>query len=375
MLTGKQPFFGNNYAAIIENLISFTVKPPSKSVDVSNTTDQIVMKALNRQPDKRFRTAGEMAKNIESVLENDTILSSRKILKDFAFGENKSAISGTIKSRAKKKKKKKLLPLTIAAIFAGLAVIGLNPKIATNINSMVKRTIFQNPILPSGKPLAAGSNGAVGTQIKIFDVIPDTTTAKSEKPDSATIKTHVITPETTKVYSNSPDTASTNRNKQNTATERITVTKEVNAPAQKSFEGYIDIHIKPEAAVFIDGKQQLFGSQLGPMSISAKTHRILIRRANYQDYSETITIKRNELSKRRIILRKAMGKIDFSTQGGVKIFISGNLVGTTPLSYPLVLESGQHTIRLVKKGYLPWENNVEIQANKTLSLKVSLTPR
>jgi serine/threonine-protein kinase len=376
MLTGKQPFFGNNYAAVIENIISSTVNPPSKAADVSRTADSIVMKALSRQPGKRFRSAGEMANNIEASLGHDTILSSRRIVKNFAFGENKVTASETIKASTKNKKKKKMLPLTIAAIIImGLTAIGLNPEIATKISSTAKRVISQNPTLPSGNQLAAGNNGIIGTQIKIFDAKPDTTATKMEKTDGVRTETFAKPTDTTKVHSDAPDSSTADRNEQNTAPEPIIEAKEVKAPVQKISTGYIDIHIKPEAAIFIDGKQRLFGSQLGPMSISAKRHTILIRRADYQDYSEIITIKKDELSKRRITLKKAMGKINFSTQEGVKILIAGNLMGITPLNSPIVIESGQHTIKLIKKGYLPWENKVEVQSNKTLLLKVSLIPR
>lgn len=376
MLTGKQPFFGNNYAAVIENIISSTVNPPSKAADVSRTADSIVMKALSRQPGKRFRSAGEMANNIEASLGHDTILSSRRIVKNFAFGENKVTASETIKASTKNKKKKKMLPLTIAAIIImGLTAIGLNPEIATKISSTAKRVISQNPTLPSGNQLAAGNNGIIGTQIKIFDAKPDTTATKMEKTDGVRTEAFAKPTDTTKVHSDAPDSSTADRNEQNTAPEPIIEAKEVKAPVQKISTGYIDIHIKPEAAIFIDGKQRLFGSQLGPMSISAKRHTILIRRADYQDYSEIITIKKDELSKRRITLKKAMGKINFSTQEGVKILIAGNLMGITPLNSPIVIESGQHTIKLIKKGYLPWENKVEVQSNKTLLLKVSLIPR
>ncbi|MDZ7859436.1 MAG: serine/threonine-protein kinase [Candidatus Krumholzibacteriota bacterium] len=373
MLTGKTPFPGNNYTSAAENIPASTPPIPSKnSSDISRNTDSIVMKAISRNPDNRFKSAGEMAEKIESLLSNKTILSSEAILKEYAFKERGAAVHESTKYKSKKKK---ALPLTIAAVIAGFVLIGFYPGIATKINTTVKRAIFQNPAPPSKEKLSGASNIAAGTQIKIFDAIRDNNKAKTDNTNSTKEEPLSTAVEKTAVNSDSPGNTNAVKMERNKTPEKITETNEAPPAAPANPTGFIDIHTRPEAAIFIDGKQEIFGSQLGPKSISAERHTILIRRADYRDYSEVITVKADELSKRRITLRKLTGKIEFSTQAGVKIFIAGKYTGTTPLSSPLVVESGEHRVKLVKKGYMRWENEVEVQAEETLRLKITLIPR
>ncbi len=376
MLTGEKPFSGNNYTSASENIpASKPLKPSKKSSDISRGTDSIVMKALSCDPGNRFKSAGEMAEKIESLLSDKTVLSSKVILKEYAFKERGAAVRENTESGPKKKKRNKALPLTLAAAIAGLVLIGFNPGIATKINTTVKRAVSKNPTLPGGEKISGASNIDAGTQIKIFDAIKDNKKAKTDSTDSTKPETLSTSVETKAVKTDPSANTDAVKIERKKTPEKIAETKEAPPAAPVIPTGYIDIHTRPEAAIFIDGKQEIFGSQLGPKSISARRHTILIRRADYEDYYETITVKEDELSKRRITLKRLKGKIEFSTQEGVKIFIAGKYMGTTPLSSPLAVESGEHKVKLVKKGYMNWENMVQVQTGKTLRLKISLILR
>ncbi|WP_394826970.1 serine/threonine-protein kinase [Pendulispora albinea] len=68
-LTGKRLFSGENEAMILAQLLSMAVEPPSRfAPDISLALDQVVMRGLSRQPDKRFATAREMAVALERAV-------------------------------------------------------------------------------------------------------------------------------------------------------------------------------------------------------------------------------------------------------------------------------------------------------------------
>ena len=69
MLTGRKLFSGDSEMSILEQVREGKVTPPSQWNDeVTPEIDRIVAKGLQKDPDERYQTAGEMAKDIEAVL-------------------------------------------------------------------------------------------------------------------------------------------------------------------------------------------------------------------------------------------------------------------------------------------------------------------
>ena len=69
MLTRRQLFTGDNEMSILEQVREARVEPPSKfNEEVTAETDRIVLKALAKEPESRYQTAAEMARDIDAVL-------------------------------------------------------------------------------------------------------------------------------------------------------------------------------------------------------------------------------------------------------------------------------------------------------------------
>jgi len=69
MLTGRKLFTGDNEISILEQVREARVQPPSLHNDeVTPEIDRIVLKALQKDPENRYQTAGEMAREIDAVL-------------------------------------------------------------------------------------------------------------------------------------------------------------------------------------------------------------------------------------------------------------------------------------------------------------------
>jgi TonB family protein len=71
MLAGKKLFTGENEISILDQVREARVTPPSKVNDeVTADIDRVVMKALQKDPEQRYQTAGEFARDIDSLLYN-----------------------------------------------------------------------------------------------------------------------------------------------------------------------------------------------------------------------------------------------------------------------------------------------------------------
>ncbi len=69
MLTGAPLFEGDTDMSILERVREGEVEPPSRrGVEVSRRVDQIVLKALAKNPQERYQNASEMEKDLHAVL-------------------------------------------------------------------------------------------------------------------------------------------------------------------------------------------------------------------------------------------------------------------------------------------------------------------
>jgi len=69
VLTGKRLFYANNEANVLAKVLSFEVPTPSSIVPgLPQSLDQVVMRGLERDPEKRYGTAREMAAEIDACI-------------------------------------------------------------------------------------------------------------------------------------------------------------------------------------------------------------------------------------------------------------------------------------------------------------------
>ncbi len=69
LLTGRKLFSGDNELSILEQVREARVTPPSQINDeVTPEIDRVVLKALKKDPENRYQTAGEMARDIDQIL-------------------------------------------------------------------------------------------------------------------------------------------------------------------------------------------------------------------------------------------------------------------------------------------------------------------
>ena len=81
------------------------------------------------------------------------------------------------------------------------------------------------------------------------------------------------------------------------------------------------------------------------------------------------------MSQRTIALKKHVGVISLATTEGAELYVDGQLMGITPIMRPIEVAAGVHTLTLKKDRFFTWTSDVMVEANSTLPLRITLSPR
>ncbi len=382
MITGTQPFLGDNYAVVIQNIINGSIPPPSKlGKSIDREIESIVMKALCKEPSKRFRTAIEMARAIETVLGQEKIASAKTKLRRLMRGAGAGDQVSEPVRRKRRGLARRLLPtlVTAAAAAAAIAIFVSNPGSFDRAKRRINALLAPDPAAPAPEHRLAGHSDMFGPGD--FIAVPlgqETDSARAEStlvgsmdstlgvrmPADHTIEMPRVPAEDEPIET--PAASVPAGEPEPPAVERAPP-----APAV----GYLDIVVEPEATIYIDGDRHSRGTRLGPVELTVGEHEILCERDGYREYSESITIKKNEMSKRRILLQTVTGSVHFDMQPGVMVYVNGTYKGLTPMGRPLVLPSGPCRIELKKAGYTSWSSEVYIPPDEVVWLNIKLTPQ
>jgi serine/threonine-protein kinase len=139
--------------------------------------------------------------------------------------------------------------------------------------------------------------------------------------------------------------------------------------------GFLKIEARPSAEVYIDGVYKGDTPPAMSLRLRAGEHKVECRHPRYEDYREVLRIVNGELSRRIITLKKLRGTLNVVTLEGAEVYVDGKLVGVTPIRKPIDLDSGPHMVTLKKTGYHTWSSEVMVEPQKTLPLKITLSPR
>jgi serine/threonine protein kinase len=398
-ITGTQPFLGDNYAAVIQNIINGGVNAPSRiRKDISPGAEELVMKALHREPGKRFRSALEMAREIEAFLGQEKIASSRERLRRLASGEGDLAPRAR-RSVKRKPRRKSLLSLGIAAacVASVTVILSLNPRGIGNLIDTFRAIRRSDPAPAPADPVFAGQ----GEEIPGVSMAPPAASPPADTPaDTAGIPSEAPR-DSGRVLENSTGRFSLPNAEESRKAEleKAKLMQQPLAPVEKTARppdtpvaeksaappaaaarieapatGFVDITVEPTAEILIDGRRRIVGDRLAMLELPAGAHEIACRSEGYRDYLEAVQIKRGELSRRIITLERLTGMISLETAAGTQVFVDGVFKGTVPLGSSLDVPVGTHRIELKKPGFQTWASAVFVPQDETVRLAISLVP-
>ncbi len=104
-------------------------------------------------------------------------------------------------------------------------------------------------------------------------------------------------------------------------------------------------------------------------------YTIRVAREGYDLHDEEIELRLLNETLLRTTLSQARREGYLALSGdppGARVEIDGALRGQLPLAGPLFLSPGRHDLRIVRQGYTPWEQVIEVRAQETLQLHAEL---
>jgi serine/threonine protein kinase len=402
LLTARQPFAGENYMGVIQNIINKEI-PAVRDLnpEVPIDAEHIVMRALAKDRDQRFSSAREFREAIEAVLGLDglsratsaipalldrdtaTRILPRPVVKPAAPGMSTSSSSWSTVSSVKKRHH------SAPPIWATMAVIAV-------LLGAGATWFFWPRLHPSANPTEAGAvqqstlGGTSSFEPPVDPGVPhtDSTAADSTaktlvavRDTTAVAKPPVVaTPVPAPIPAPAPEKTVA---AVDTSAKAAPVQKKITAKAAKPREetnttfhsGFLLINCDPGAQVYINGIYRGDAAPTLRLTLPVGLLSIECRATGYESYLESMSVTEDEMSQRTITLQKQMGIISLATIEGAQFYVDEDLIGTTPIMHPISLPAGTHTLTIKKDGFFTWSSNVTVEANGTLPLHITLSPR
>jgi serine/threonine protein kinase len=411
LLTGKQPFASENYMGVIQNIINKEI-PGIREVNpsVPEPAEDIVGRALARNREERFQSAREFREAIEQTLGLECLnraLSAIPVLLERNTDTRLIAVSPSAmtpssmnmrkspsSAMARKKSKRPLwttmgVVAAVACAAAGYFLLG------------PRTTPGADPRVPARGAVQQSGFGDEWTG-DLFGAAPDTARRPVTRPAPDTVATRppaddTITPAPVE------DPARASRPRANPAMpwvdpsaqaspveavpeekpvekepEPKPETKPVQAQTEEPErfrEGYLLVTVDPSAQVYVNGVYRGLANPRLRLTLNAGMHTVECRGDSYAPYSETLRIIAGETSQRTVILQKLKGIISLATNEGAEFYVDGVLIGITPIKRPIEVTAGSHTLTIKKESHFTWSSEVTVEANATLPLRITLSPR
>jgi len=401
LLTGRQPFAGENYMGVIQNIINKEIPAvrdvnPNVPIDAEN----IVMHALAKNRDDRFRSARDFREAIESVLGLDGLHRATAELPALMDRDGRTRIlpkalvtpapsrtstsSSSWSTVSSVKKRQAGVPLwasmaVVAVVLGGGATWFFWPRLHPATVATVPGDVQQSTMGdvtgfdPSGSTMAATDSSASRTvasdSVQTAVAIKDTTAAQVPAPAAApAVKAPEVAAAPVETAPAPADTVA--------KPAKTPVKPRPRGETEKPFrQGYLLIDCNPDAQVYINGIYRGDAAPTLRLTLPVGLLSIECRAAGHESYLESMRVTPDEMSQRHISLRKEMGIISLATTEGAEFYVDGELMGVTPIMHPINVAAGTHTLMLKKDGYFTWTSNATVTSNGTLPLHITLSQR
>ncbi len=320
--------------------------------DVPKKLIKIILKSIAKDPGKRYQSAEEMLAAVQRF-EADLV------------DEEKTVI---VHSEKKKVQKESFLgrPAFIISTFfllLGLALVYLLLIVPTANNKL--KAFLSLSTNPPGAKLTIDKKVIGNSPLDQFvlDKEGDITLLIS-KQGFDTIDTLIRTEfgKTLKLF------FSLTPNVNSTFNENITVTSD----SKTTDSGGFNISSNPTGAeVWFNGKN-LGVTPLEKSEIPTGMHRILIHKAGFGDYKQSVLISRNKTTTVPTINLSRIGKLTVSANPtDAEIIVDDKLVGTGKYTSDR-MSLGDHNITVRKKGFKPYNEKIKIEADKPINISPEL---
>jgi serine/threonine protein kinase len=382
MITGIQPFADDNYMGVINNIAKKNAPHPSRlSVAVPQPVTAILSRAMNKNRDARFQSAGQFQKAIEKYLGHAKLNEAQGAIKHLLTTEGATVqLPATALAEERKSRLRRGLMAAVAVVtLFGAAGVGytLAPedvqyRLSTTVRGWFDgrpRTHHNIQTSDMGPP-GAYLNSLLADSAKTPPGI-DTATEPPTHPGANTATPPAprnTTPTTTQPASS---TSKPPAPEPPASSPQAQVDEPEESP-EKIETGWLSVASEPHAEVYVNNKYM--GDTPLKVELPPGTHRLECRSPSFETYRENVNITRGELSRRSVSLKKLSGHIVLTATEGAEVLIDGVVVGVTPLKDAIKVDVGRHQVTVKKAGYNVWNNQITVSADQRLPLNIMLSP-
>lgn len=363
MLTGRVPFDKTDSDFTIQRqIVDGEIPSPIKfNADIPKKLTRIILKAINKEPEKRYQTAGEM---LDDVLKFEKeILSETK--KKVSLTKEKPKAASRKSDNAKKYKKL----ISVLASFAILVAAGFLYLITSSNGNEQITSLLSITTNPENAEIIIDNVSVGKSPLKDHKL-------NSYKPINLIIKKDgYLTLDTSLTLQKGSN--------ENLLVNLAEIKKEIQVteaqPEEKDIAvstnyGILKITTKPgDASVFLDGKPS-GSTPFENKTLAPGTYRLLIRKKGFLDINQSVKIVTDKvlsIDKDLIPVVKFAVKSDPSD---AEIIINDRPAGKTPYVNDQAV-MGDYNVIIKKPGFKTYSEKIKIADNKAdREINIKLEP-
>jgi serine/threonine protein kinase len=406
MIVGRTPFEKTDSDFTIQKkIVDGEIPSPLKfDSNIPKKLTKIILKSIDKEPEKRYQTADEMInslQNYETELNPvqktvETVLSVKPLFKQPVFYISVLAvilvfalIYSLFLSPGRSEDEKAYLSISTDPSNAEIVInnesIGFTPieefilKDEGEYKLKIKKSGFGDidtlfnlefgdtkqltfKLLRTGTEKLTIFTNPAGAMIYLDSINIGTSPVENYAIDSGLVQLKVE-----KMGFNTLDTIlNIKKNLLNSLT--LVLTKKVIGET-----GGIKITSNPTAASIWINQEFVGSTPYENSELEAGSYRILLRKKGYSDYNVTVKVTANKTAtvNRNLTL---VGKLVVSSDpSGAEIRLNDKTIGKTSFTSDQI-DVGEYKIVIRKDGFKPYSGNVNIEANKTVTISEKLTP-
>ncbi|RKX68988.1 hypothetical protein DRP53_09500 [candidate division WOR-3 bacterium] len=411
MLTGVQPFRGETYSGVINEIISKTPRPISQiKPAIYDAVEGLLSGLLAKDCEKRFSDARSARESLGHVVKDLGIELSDDIISDFL--KDPVRYSHLSRKRLADRHLRRglyLMKLGLDRIDDAIReferVLAIDPdnaeakekleqlkrKRKTRISPLYTIPLLIVVALIALLVIMRGGRVEVTYPSLTIQTVPDSATILLDgqksgvsplRLDSLSRGRHIVeakragylpAAETLDLMAGSTSIVLVLKPESRPETKPESVVRERPRPEprpQVKKTGFLVIKSTPKADIYINGRSSGTRTELPPGQ-----YEVVVKKEGYQVWRARITVVAGKEVVREVRLKSLSGWVSVKSKPWADLFIDGEYITTTPIKGPIRLKPGYHRFKLANPDYWPWEDTLYIRPGETLKILQELVPK
>jgi serine/threonine-protein kinase len=370
MLSGVQPFKGNNYSAIITKKLTESLPPLKKIMpDCPQRLIAAVNKMTDRSVGRRFQSMDDLVEELAAFSEESGASLGENALADYLSKDAEVQPVREIRGAPTKRSRTPLYAavlalLSILVVFTGLK---LKPRKSLEIVQIPLPGYVKEAVLETGTVFV--TSDPAGASIVVDGVAKQSTTPAS-------------------IADLEPGDHEVSVILNGYRTETRTVSVGVEETSRVGFVlrplagvGFLKVSSNPRSAVYVDGDSVDVTPLSRLLTLKRGSHELLLRTSDLPDYISKIEITSGRTTDVYVDLTRIwprpptpdpMGYARINVEPWAVVYVDGDSVDTTPFNKLLRLSQGRHRLVLSNPNFPDCAKSLDVVGGETTQVFVDL---